>query len=549
MACVLPFSGNQTRIATCCGNRKPSKQYGMLKERVAEYWPVAWKWSSFLVEEIVAKEPLSVEGTEFQYRTLEVVAEFLRLAAFETQGCPHESKVLKTPHFLSTLVKLWFHTLRHGGSPAALRDTAFSLILFDSINFSTVDGFEDVLDQVDDILKDTPDAVTICCTHIFNVIQCNTVNMRLLDGPLAFVAYVMEFHDLLSPLIACRLPSLVTSVMVHLTSSKVSYDLVNIDDVKWDRYTQENMVECVYLRCARILGSWFIKRGHPCIVEALQGRFLPSLFKTALFFKRRSNPFQSDLQNICCCVLKMIAKYSIYPTISRLVVKSSRYIKKHSLGTLVESTAPSLWSSWSVLEDTAAQKYSHVPSYFFTPRETCSNPQCSHPYIRPQDVKRCSGCFVAHYCSQGCQRDDWMEHQLTCKHLMLDRKAGRPVKLNTLELDFAESVVSLDFSAFLAETAVARAELEKRRSMMGPEEWYPIVVEILYDIAPPRLGRIYLGEDADAEIRQVPELWTALEQRKGRGEEVFFYTVLPSGKDFEPRHVYRSVGMHGEFVL
>ncbi|KAK0473402.1 hypothetical protein IW261DRAFT_692783 [Armillaria novae-zelandiae] len=373
--------------------------------------------------------------------------------------------------------------------------------------------------------------------------------MRLLDGPLAFVAYAMEFHDLLSPLVACRLPSLITSIMVHLTSSKLSYDLANIDDVKWDRYTQENMVELVYLRCARILGSTFIKRGHPCIIEALQGRFLPSLFNTALFFKRRSNPFQSDLQNICCCILEMIARYSIYPTISRLVVKSSRYIKKHNLGTLVESTAPLLWSSWSLLQDTAAQRYSHIPSYFFTPRETCGNPQCLDSHIRPRDVKRCSGCLVAHYCSQGCQRDNWMEHQLACKDLMLNRKVGRPVKMNTLEHDFAESMVGLDFSAFFAETAVARTELEDRRSMKEPEERYPIVVEVLYDIAPPRLGRIYPGEDADDEIRQVPELWTALEQRKGRGEEVFFYAVLPSGKDCEPQHVYRSVGVHGELLL
>ncbi|PBK83876.1 hypothetical protein ARMGADRAFT_1133658 [Armillaria gallica] len=153
-----------------CGNRKPSKPYGMLKERVMGYWSVTWKRSSFLVEEIIAKEPLSVEGTEFQHWTLEVVAEFLRLAAFETQGCPNEFEVLKAPGFLSTLVKLWFHALGHGGSPAALRDTAFSLILFDSINFSTLDGFKEVLDQVDDVLKDTPDAVTICCTHIFDVI-------------------------------------------------------------------------------------------------------------------------------------------------------------------------------------------------------------------------------------------------------------------------------------------------------------------------------------------------------------------------------------------
>ncbi len=127
--------------------------------------------------------------------------------------------------------------------------------------------------------------------------------------------------------------------------------------------------------------------------------------------------------------------------------------------------------------------------------------------------------------------------------------AGRPVKINTLEHDFAESMVSLDFSAFLAETGAARAELEEQRFMKEPEERFPLVVEVLYDIAPPRLGRIYPGEDADAEIRRMPDVWTALEQRKGRGDEVFFYAALLSGKDFQPQHVYGSFGVHGELVL
>lgn len=58
-----------------------------------------------------------------------------------------------------------------------------------------------------------------------------------------------------------------------------------------------------------------------------------------------------------------------------------------------------------------------------------------------------------------------MEHQLTCKYLMSDKKAGRLVKINTLEYDFAESMVSLDFPTFLVGTEAARAELEEKRSM------------------------------------------------------------------------------------
>ena len=39
---------------------------------------------------------------------------------------------------------------------------------------------------------------------------------------------------------------------------------------------------------------------------------------------------------------------------------------------------------------------------------------CSHCEKFSEDLKRCSRCRQANYCSSECQRNDWKRHKLTC---------------------------------------------------------------------------------------------------------------------------------------
>ncbi|KAG7440547.1 uncharacterized protein BT62DRAFT_581185 [Guyanagaster necrorhizus] len=73
----------------------------------------------------------------------------------------------------------------------------------------------------------------------------------------------------------------------------------------------------------------------------------------------------------------MVTKYTIYPSVLRLVAKSSRFIKKHDLRLLEESTAL-LWGSWTFLHDATLQSYAGIPGYSVSQRNVCSNSQ-----IRP----------------------------------------------------------------------------------------------------------------------------------------------------------------------
>lgn len=40
--------------------------------------------------------------------------------------------------------------------------------------------------------------------------------------------------------------------------------------------------------------------------------------------------------------------------------------------------------------------------------------QCGRP-VTHAELKRCSGCKVAHYCSKVCQREDWDTHKIDCR--------------------------------------------------------------------------------------------------------------------------------------
>lgn len=85
-------------------------------------------------------------------KVVEVVADLHRLAAFESQGTPYEVEVLNMPGYFSTLVRLWFHMLCRGGSPAALRGISHSLIVFNSIDSDNMDNFRLAIREVDFVL-------------------------------------------------------------------------------------------------------------------------------------------------------------------------------------------------------------------------------------------------------------------------------------------------------------------------------------------------------------------------------------------------------------
>ncbi|KAK0473401.1 hypothetical protein IW261DRAFT_1504190 [Armillaria novae-zelandiae] len=336
-----------------------------------------------------------------------------------------------------------------------------------------------------------PDAALLFITHILGTLEIDTINMRLLNGPLTLMAYALDFHSdyIICPFIACHGPTIVTALMTRLASSKLTCELGNIKDRKLDKHIQGNMAESSFVLCIKILEICIRMRGLPCVVQILQGRLLPTCFKAALFLGHRS-------RILCSALFRRIATFSIYPKVMHLVIKSDRHLETHGLKALAKSTVLELWTSWNILYDTVVERHTTKPSYSVLPRKLCNNPQCPNPYIRPVDAKRCKGCLYVHYCSRECQKDHWTSHR---------QKSGELMRVDTLYQDFAEWMVDLDLPRFLADTKEIRQRLEEKRAMTEPYNKYPMVVE---DIA------------RTTGIGRMPEVMTIL-------NEVFFYAALP----------------------
>ncbi len=88
--------------------------------------------------------------------------------------------------------------------------------------------------------------------------------MRLLNGPLTLMDYALDFHSdyIICPFSACHGPTLVTVLMARLTSSKLTFELGNIEDKKLDKHVQGNMAESCFVLCIKLLEICIRMRGQ-----------------------------------------------------------------------------------------------------------------------------------------------------------------------------------------------------------------------------------------------------------------------------------------------
>ncbi|KAF8516475.1 hypothetical protein JB92DRAFT_3114109 [Gautieria morchelliformis] len=54
--------------------------------------------------------------------------------------------------------------------------------------------------------------------------------------------------------------------------------------------------------------------------------------------------------------------------------------------------------------------------------DTCQSPSC---HRMGADMRTCSGCRQAHYCSAQCQKNDWKSHKILCKNNSKEKARAR----------------------------------------------------------------------------------------------------------------------------
>lgn len=69
-----------------------------------------------------------------------------------------------------------------------------------------------------------------------------------------------------------------------------------------------------------------------------------------------------------------------------------------------------------------------------------AGPRCAKCKQQPDDLKLCTGCKTASYCSRECQKTDWKEHKVICKYLGKGNAVLDP-------LEYYETVAPNDLNA------------------------------------------------------------------------------------------------------
>ncbi|KAJ7604460.1 hypothetical protein FB45DRAFT_1070371 [Roridomyces roridus] len=89
----------------------------------------------------------------------------------------------------------------------------------------------------------------------------------------------------------------------------------------------------------------------------------------------------------------------------------------------------------------------------------CDHIECTSPVKRDDDLKQCSGCRSAFYCSNTCQSQDWAGHKKRCSSLL---EQGNKLAYLSSELKFLRAVLHHDYENARAEvTAKHSKALEK----------------------------------------------------------------------------------------
>ncbi|KAJ7586797.1 hypothetical protein C8J56DRAFT_107200 [Mycena floridula] len=123
-------------------------------------------------------------------------------------------------------------------------------------------------------------------------------------------------------------------------------------------------------------------------------------------------------------VLEFVAMNTIHLPILRAVAKSLRHI--HLLRPEgLSSPLPDHIAFWDHLERLTASRMACKARFEQQESKSlCSFSQCPANLLSYHDMRECSACRNAHYCSRECQKKDWKSHAVHCIQDIKKRQWG-----------------------------------------------------------------------------------------------------------------------------
>ncbi|KAJ6489738.1 hypothetical protein C8R45DRAFT_991694 [Mycena sanguinolenta] len=152
------------------------------------------------------------------------------------------------------------------------------------------------------------------------------------------------------------------------------------------------------------------------LVHSLRAGLLEVLF----------NPEQREVLSPCLgdFLQNVILPATVYRSVLFQLHSSLLEVRDRDAGAIFRDGALlKLWEHVVELVERRAPMAEEFNTGASSVQRKCDYVECSE--LRPkQELKRCSGCLSAHYCSPMCQAEDWRlgEHRQRCNHHSLHRK-------------------------------------------------------------------------------------------------------------------------------
>ncbi|KAJ7589717.1 hypothetical protein C8J56DRAFT_1025823 [Mycena floridula] len=152
-----------------------------------------------------------------------------------------------------------------------------------------------------------------------------------------------------------------------------------------------------------------ILRGLPCAKEALDAGILPILQRNSILVSNSQLPQNPRVLESCTALLETLQGYLVHPCILRIARQWYSSCKGNPGGSDAK-----LREVWHPSHTRLGEIIPICQEFKRTPLSLCDNPTCPS-YTKAIDMKRCSSCRRAHYCSKLCQKAHWkLAHYANC---------------------------------------------------------------------------------------------------------------------------------------
>ncbi|KAJ7573213.1 hypothetical protein C8J56DRAFT_984326 [Mycena floridula] len=454
---------------------------------IQHHWKKIWCYCQLIFEEVIEKEPLTAVGSIYKENVTTALVTFLTNLIIDLMDSDDEDVeeysgiIFGTPGIKPMLISLWL-------SAARLQSPHLSIIsnALPALCQPTCMTPADLPSQA---LNAGSDIVALCSAQIRTALARRKLNIHLIYGPVYLLHNIVRYPDFTSLVFKNRVASAVSEIVARLvdTSTRWREDLV-MEEQNIIVTPLPDKIRNALLHCSSILNH-LMQFSEATVIDALNARLLESIVHIPSLEDGSEYGWHEIVDTITIRTVHLSVLHRVSGSLRRVVT--------------LPVSGPLLSASWSQLQTMTTSRMTYR-NFFLSTRVPglCSSYACPNPKQYPPNMKQCSSCLNAYYCSKSCQKTAWRfeGHINDCISAREVLAAGYGIKVSaSFTTQYIALVVGTELPGLLA-NLWDQIERTKR-----------CIIEIDYRVLPPAVALIsskeFLQEAARKEKLRMPNIY------------------------------------------